>query len=151
VIVRTAARRAAQIALVVIVASGALAGCGDSDDEDQNPDEATFCRLALLNEPVAEADAVVLRRLAELAPDEVDAEVDVLRDAAEELDEHTPNSPEAIALEFEIRFRGDYLAARGVVEDFIADDCREAADLDDDTTDEVDEEKRSEKIDERLS
>jgi hypothetical protein len=112
---------AVAIALVV-----GLTACGgdESDGVEDNPDEATFCRLAMLNEPVAEADAPVLRRLDELAPDEVDAAVDVLREAAEELEEFTPGSPELIAHEFEVRFREDYLAARAEVEAFIDAECR---------------------------
>ena len=142
--------------LVVLVLAG---GCGDSNDDVQNPDEATFCRLALANEPVAEADASVLRRLAELAPDEVDAEVDVLRDAAEELEEHTPLSPEAVALEFEVRLRDDFIAARARVDAFLLSDCREEleeleeleGDEDEPGVDEVDEvEKHEQKLDEQV-
>ena len=113
------------LGLVLALVLG-LTACGgsNSDEIEDNPDEATFCRLARLNEPVAEADASVLRRLDELAPSEVDAAVDVLRAAAEELEDLTPGSPELIAHEFEVRFRDDYLAARAEVEAFIDSECR---------------------------
>ncbi|MFP3907628.1 MAG: hypothetical protein ACLFWR_11405 [Acidimicrobiales bacterium] len=115
--------RLAALLLALLALVGALAACGDSDDDVDEPDEETFCRLALVNQPVAEADAVVLRRLDELAPPEVDPAVDVLREAAEELEEATPGSDDAVALEFEIRFREDYIAAREQVETFIAAEC----------------------------
>jgi hypothetical protein len=118
-------RRLLGLAAAVSVLGGALAGCGDSDEPEQNPDEITFCRLALVNEPVAEADAPVWRRLDELSPDDIDDSVTVLREAAEELEEFTPGSPESIAAEFEVRFRDDYLAARTEVEAFLADECQE--------------------------
>jgi hypothetical protein len=110
----------------MLLVVGIAAGCGGSgDDDDQNPDEASFCRLALANEPIAEASAPVLRRLDELAPDEVDDAVLVLRESADELAELRPRSPEAIAAEFEIRFRADYLVARSAVEAYVAVECRE--------------------------
>lgn len=134
--------RLAALLLALLALVGALAGCGGSGGDDDEPDEGTFCRLARVNEPVAEADAVVLRRLDELAPPEVDAAVDVLRAAAEELEEATPGSDDAIALEFEIRFREDYLAAREQVEAFIATECELTPEPgnDDGTDDENDDE-----------
>lgn len=135
--------------MLSVVLALVLAACADDDDGDQNPDEATFCRLALVNEPVAEADAPVLARLAELAPGEVDAAVDVLWDAAEEIAEHPPLSPEAVALEFEVRLRDDYVAARAAVDEFLDLECRDEADLDDDL-DGDDLDKREEKRDEVL-
>lgn len=99
------------------------ASCGGSGDDAPEPDEATFCRLAEVHAPVAEADAEVLRRLDELAPDDIDAAVVVLREAAEELEDLTPNSPDAIAAEFDIRFRPDYSDARDDVETFVASEC----------------------------
>jgi hypothetical protein len=101
-----------------------VAGCGRSGDDDQTPDEATFCRLALANDPVAEADPLILRRLDQLAPEEVDPAVVVLREASEELEDLTPRSPDAIAKEFEIRFRPEYIAARDEVEAFVDRECR---------------------------
>jgi hypothetical protein len=118
-----AARRLVAVGLAVVVLVG---GCGrGDDDDDQTPDEASFCRLAFANDPVAEASAPVLRRMDELAPEEVDDAVVVLRAAAEELAELPPRSPEAIAAEFEIRFRDDYIVARREVEAYVRRECRE--------------------------
>ncbi|MGY6501570.1 MAG: hypothetical protein ACXIVQ_11875 [Acidimicrobiales bacterium] len=100
-----------------------LAACGGSGDDDQEPDEANFCRLALLNEPVAETSAAVLDRLEQLATDEIDPAVVVLRDAAVEMEAASPGTPEAVALEFEVRFRPEYIAARRAVEDYVATEC----------------------------
>ncbi|MDZ7679074.1 MAG: hypothetical protein U5K29_11030 [Acidimicrobiales bacterium] len=129
--------RLAALLLMLVALVGALSGCGGSGGDDDEPDEDTFCRLARVNEPVAEADAVVLRRLDELAPPAVDAAVDVLREAAEELEEATPGSDDAIALEFEIRFREDYLAAREQVETFIAAECEREPEAGDDDEEEA--------------
>lgn len=123
VTVTTCPRRILLLVTVLALVAGSIGGCGDDDQEDDQPDEGTFCWLAVLNEPVAEADAPVLRRLDELAPGEVDSAVDVLREAAEELEDLEPGSPEHIALEFEIRFREGYIEARNEVEAFVAAEC----------------------------
>lgn len=117
------------VAAALLVALVASAGCGGSDDDDQVPDEDTFCRLALLNEPVAETSAAVLDRLDSLATDEIDPAVVVLRDAAEEMEGETPGSPAAVALEFEVRFRPEYVEARRAVEDYVEAECDPAEHL----------------------
>ncbi len=116
----------AALAIATMALTVLAAGCGGGgDDDDGQPDELTFCRLALVNQPVAEADAAVWRRLDELAPDEVDDPVTVLREAAEELEEHASRTRERIAAEFEVRFRPDYLAARAEIEAFLTEECAE--------------------------
>jgi predicted kinase len=105
------------LALLLVV------GCGGSDGDEQTPDEATFCRLAVVNEPIAEASASVLQRLDQLAPDEIDAAVVVLREAAEEIETHPAGSPEAVAAEFEVRFRPEYITARNELEAFVIAEC----------------------------
>ena len=111
------------------VAAIMLVGCADSDDDGQVPDEATFCRLAVVNDPVAEASASVLERLDQLAPEEIDEAVDVLREGAEEIAEHPPGTPEAIAAEFEVRFRPEYVEARSQVEAFVESECPPESEL----------------------
>lgn len=125
VIVATRLRLWCLPVVVLVLVVGALAGCGDDDQDEDQPDEGTFCWLAVLNEPVAEADAPVLRRLDELAPDQIDPAVVVLREAAEELEDLEPGSPERIAREFEIRFQEDYIEARNEVEAFVDSECEE--------------------------
>ena len=122
-VTRSAARRLRPAAAALSVAVVVLASCGGSDGDDQVPDEATFCRLALLNEPVAETSAAVLDRLERLATEEIDPAVIVLRDAAEEMEAETPGSPAAVALEFEVRFRPEYVEARREVEDYVEAEC----------------------------
>lgn len=98
-------------------------GCGRSGSDEDTPDEASFCLLATINDPVAEASALVLQRLDELAPAEIDDAVVVLRKGAEEIEENDPGTPERIAAEFEARFRPDHIAARRQVEAFLAESC----------------------------
>lgn len=114
------------IRLLVILLAVTLvsAGCGGSGNDDDTPDEASFCRLAEQFAPVAEAPLRVLERLDELAPDDIDGAVVVLREAAEELEEHGPRSAERVQAEFEVRFRPDYTAARRQVESYISATCK---------------------------
>jgi hypothetical protein len=109
--------------LALLLVLPLMVGCGGSDGEEQTPDEATFCRLAVVNEPVAEASASVLRRLDQLAPDEIDAAVVVLREAAEEIEMHPTGSPGAVAAEFEVRFRPEYITARNELDAFLMAEC----------------------------
>lgn len=122
--VTPSSRRSRPVELIAaLVAVVVLIGCGGSGDDDQEPDEATFCRLALLNDPLAETSAAVLDRLEQLATDAIDPAVVVLRDAAEEMESESPGSPEAIAVEFEVRFRAEVVEARRAVEDYIEAEC----------------------------
>lgn len=119
------ARRIRPIALMAMLAL-LIGACGGSGDGDDTPDEASFCRLVARYSPVAEAPLAVLERLDELAPDEIDDAVVVLREAAEELAEHRPRSPELVEAEFEVRFRPEHIAARRQVETFATATCRPA-------------------------
>ena len=112
-------------ALAALLALGLVVGaCGDDDDpEDDAGDEATFCRLAVESDPVAEATAPVLARLEELAPEEVADDVAVLRDLADRLAELDDDDPEALAVEFEVRFSDEHVAARVAVDDYIESEC----------------------------
>ncbi len=107
---------------LLILVAPVVAACGGSGDDD-TPDAASFCLLATLNDPVAQASVGVLQRLDELAPDEVDDSVVVLREAAEEIERHPPGSPDHIATEFEVRFEPDHIAARRQVEAYVAATC----------------------------
>lgn len=109
--------------LVAVVVAVLATGCGGSPEKEEAPDEATFCRLAQANDPVAESDLIILERLDLLAPEDIDPAVVVLRDGAAELAELTPRSPEAITLEFEIRFRPEFIAARRELEAYVEAEC----------------------------
>lgn len=111
------------VAVAVCLATGAAA-CGDDGGTDPDTgDEASFCRLAESIEPVAEADAASLVALEELAPDEVRAQVGVLRDLAERVADLGDGDPEGLALEFEVRFSDEFVAARRDVEAYQREEC----------------------------
>jgi hypothetical protein len=101
-----------------------LVGCGGDDAVDPG-DEASFCRLATEADPVAEADLETLTRLAELAPVEIRDQVDVLVDLAAELDEAGLTTADALAIEFDVRFSDEYVAARRDVEAYQRTECRD--------------------------
>ncbi|QGG96086.1 hypothetical protein [Actinomarinicola tropica] len=107
-----------------VVAAALLASCsGDDDGGDDAADEASFCRLADENAPVSEAGAGVLRRMEELAPARLEDDVAVLRDLAERLEDHDADDPDALALEFEVRFSDEHVAARAAVDAFVKQEC----------------------------
>lgn len=119
-----ARRRRGRGIVAVALASILLAGCGDDGPvEPDAADEASFCRLATQNAPLAEASPAVLARLADLAPSEVDASVAVLRDLAERLAELDADDPASLALEFEVRFGDEHVAARRAVDAYVALEC----------------------------
>lgn len=111
------------LGMLCVLTLGLGACSGDDDAPDETADEASFCRLAVQNAPVAEASAGVLRRMEELAPAEIEGDVGVLRDLAEQLEELDADDPDALALEFEVRFSAEHVAARSAVDDFVKRDC----------------------------
>jgi hypothetical protein len=113
------------IAALVVAAAGVLSACGD-DDAPEPGNEASFCRLAEDNDPVAEADLATLERLGELAPVEIRESVTVLVDLAVQLDEAGVDSADALAIEFEVRFSDEYIDARRDVEAYQDAECRPA-------------------------
>jgi hypothetical protein len=110
---------------VVLVALGcvALGACGGDDAVDPG-DEASFCRLATEADPVAEAGLETLTRLAEVAPVEIRDQVGVLVDLAAQLDDAGLATSEALAIEFDVRFSDEYVAARRDVEAYQRTECR---------------------------
>lgn len=111
------------IAALVVAAAGVLSACG-GDDAPEPGNEASFCRLAEDNDPVAEADLATLERLGELAPVEIRDSVTVLADLAAQLDEAGVDSADALAIEFEVRFSDEYIDARRDVEAYQDAECR---------------------------
>jgi hypothetical protein len=110
-------------AVLVALGCAVCVACGGDDAVDPG-DEASFCRLATDAEPVAEADLETLTRLAELAPVEIRDQVGVLVDLAAQLDEAGLATADALAIEFEVRFSDEYVAARRDVEAYQRTECR---------------------------
>jgi hypothetical protein len=108
--------------VVVLCLSTLVVACGDDGPEEAG-DEDSFCRLARTAAPVSEADLETLTRLEELAPSGVRDEVVVLVDLAVQVDEAGATSADALAIEFEIRFSDEYIAARRAVDDFVGSEC----------------------------
>jgi hypothetical protein len=75
-------------------------------------------------EPVAEADLETVTRLTKLAPVEIRDQVGVLVDLAAQLDEAGLATADALAVEFEVRFSDEYVAARRDVEAYQRTECR---------------------------
>lgn len=111
------------VAAVVLAVAVLVGACGDDGGADDHADEASFCRLAIANEPVDEASASVLVRLEDLAPDEVSDAIEVLRELAEEVESLGPDDPATLTIEFERRFDPDFVAARSAVAEFVDEDC----------------------------
>jgi hypothetical protein len=114
-------RRRTWLVVVLCLSTRAVA-CGDDGPEEAG-DEDSFCRLARTAAPVSEADLETLTRLEELAPLGVRDEVVVLVDLATQVDEAGATSADALAIEFEIRFSDEYIAARRAVDDFVGSEC----------------------------
>jgi hypothetical protein len=119
------ARGAIAAALLAAAAGGVLSACGGDDAPDPG-NEASFCRLAEENDPVAEADLETLERLGELAPVEIRESVTVLVELAAQLDDAGVDSADALAIEFEVRFSDEYIDARRDVEVYQDAECRPA-------------------------
>lgn len=116
-----------RLRLLLVAVALVVAGCsGDDDGGDDPADEASFCRLAVEHAPLSEASAAVLRRLEELAPGELEEQVGVLLELAEELDDMDPTDPDSLALEFEVRFDDEHVAARAAVDRFVKAECASA-------------------------
>ena len=111
------------VALVAVVVL-ALAACGGDDADAGQPDPEAFCRLARDARPIDEVPPEPLAELAAVAPPELAEPFRVLRDAADRLAGFAPGDPEAIGVEFEIRFDPTYVAARSSVEAYLAEGCR---------------------------
>lgn len=111
----------------VILATGAalvLAGCSNGGNgELEEGNQASFCRIVTDNDPISLAPVEVLASLAEVAPPEVDAAVEELLEAAEQLAKLESNSKKQLALEFEIRFSDEYIGSRKQVEGYALANC----------------------------
>lgn len=115
-------RTLAALTLVfVLIATGCSRG---GNDEAQEGNQDSFCRIVTTNDPVALASVEVLAQLAEVAPTEVDSAVDELLEAAERIAKLETNSKKQLALEFEIRFSDEYIGSRKQVEGYALANCR---------------------------
>lgn len=117
-IVAGRAARPRRGAPALVAALVLLGGCGD--DGGPEPDPEAFCRVGPAAVPVEDASADELAALADVAPEELRDDVEVLLGAAERLAGFDDGDPAALEAEFEIRFDPEYTAARDAVEAAVA-------------------------------